>query len=471
MHIFPQLRKLEQKYAAELVVIGVHSPKFPNEKYSDNVLLAAQRYELKHPIVNDAEFQVWQQYACRAWPTLMFVDPAGKVIGKHEGELPYDAFDDLLSRMIAEFDAKGMIDRRPLNLRPPAAPDTPLAFPGKVLADGPGNRLFIADTNHNRIVITDLDGAAQAVIGSGAEDFRDGSYAAAAFNHPQGMELVDGNTLYVADTENHAIRRVNLTARAVTTVAGAGAQGHDRRAAGPGPQIALNSPWDLAHHDGILYLAMAGSHQLWRLSLAPDPYDTVVQPHAGSGAENIDNGPLLTATLAQPSGIVLGKDRAGDPILYFADSETSSVRSAGLNPATGRVATLVGIDLFAFGDRDGVEHNVRLQHPIGIEWHQGALFVADTYNHKIKKLLPLTRAAQTLLGCGAAGHHDGPGKQATFSEPSGLSFATFDDGRFGDGSFADGRPPLLYIADTNNHAIRVANLQADTVTTLPLTGL
>ena len=466
MHIFPQLRKLEEKYAAELVVIGVHSAKFPNEKYADNVLLAAQRYELKHPIVNDAEFQVWQQYACRAWPTLMFVDPAGKVIGKHEGELPYDAFDDLLGRMIAEFDDQGLIDRRPLHLKPDAVAKTTLAFPGKVLADGPGNRLFIADTNHNRIVITDLDGATQTVIGSGVEGFADGDSATAAFNHPQGMELV-GDALYVADTENHAIRRINLNpgglnpgrpdAATVDTIAGTGAQGHDRRASGPGPQIALSSPWDLAHHEGILYIAMAGTHQLWRLALA----DGIVQPHAGTGGENIDNGPLATATLAQPSGITVGSDRDGNPLLYFADSETSSIRSAGLDPATGRVATLVGIDLFAFGDRDGVEHHVRLQHPIGIAWRDGELFVADTYNHKIKKLLPLTRAVQTLLGAGAAGHHDGAGRQATFSEPSGLSFAVF----------ADARPPLLYIADTNNHAIRVADLAADTVRTLELSGL
>ena len=189
MHVFPQLRKMEEKYADELVVIGVHSAKFPNEKYADNVLLAAQRYELKHPIVNDAEFEVWRQYACRAWPTLMFVDPEGKVIGKHEGELPYEAFDDLLGRMIAEFDEKGMIDRRDLGLVPEAVEESALAFPGKVLADGPGNRLFIADTNHNRIVVTDLHGQVQWVIGSGAEDFVDGDYATAAFNHPQGMEL------------------------------------------------------------------------------------------------------------------------------------------------------------------------------------------------------------------------------------------------------------------------------------------
>ena len=456
MHVFPQLRKMEAKYADALVVIGVHSAKFPNEKYADNVLLAAQRYELKHPIVNDAEFEVWRQYACRAWPTLMFVDPEGKVIGKHEGELPYEAFDDLLGRMIAEFDEKGLIDRRSLGLKPEPVEKSILAFPGKVLADGPGNRLFIADTNHNRIVIADLDGQVRAVVGSGAEDFADGDYASAAFNHPQGMELV-GDALYVADTENHAIRRVKLSTGTVDTIAGTGEQGHDRRAQGPGRQIALSSPWDLAHHDGILYIAMAGIHQLWRLSLD----DGTVCPHAGTGGENIDNGPLATATLAQPSGIVVGADRRGDPALYFADSETSSIRSAGIDPVTGRVATLVGIDLFAFGDRDGVEHHVRLQHPIGIEWHEGELFIADTYNHKIKKVLPLTRSVQTVLGSGAAGLHDGAGRQATFSEPSGLSFAIFDDGR----------PPLLYIADTNSHAIRVADLLADAVRTLELKGL
>ena len=456
MHVFPQLRKMEEKYADELVVIGVHSAKFPNEKYADNVLLAAQRYELKHPIVNDAEFEVWRQYACRAWPTLMFVDPEGKVIGKHEGELPYEAFDDLLGRMIAEFDERGLIDRRDLGIVPEAVEDSALAFPGKVLADGPGNRLFIADTNHNRIVVTDLDGQAQAVIGTGSEDFVDGDYATAAFNHPQGMELL-GDMLYVADTENHAIRRVDLANEKVDTIAGTGEQGHDRQAQGPGPQVALSSPWDLAHHEGSLYIAMAGIHQLWRLSLA----DGAVCPHAGSGGENIDNGPLATATLAQPSGIVVGKDRGDNPILYFADSETSSVRSAGIDPVTGRVATLVGIDLFAFGDRDGVEHNVRLQHPIGIEWRQGELFIADTYNHKIKKVLPLTRSVQTALGSGAMGLHDGAGRLATFSEPSGLSFATFDDGR----------DPLLFIADTNNHAIRVANIDADEVRTLEIRGL
>ena len=107
MHVFPQLRKLEEKYSSELAVVGVHSAKFDAEKATQNVRQAILRYEIEHPVVNDAGFEVWRQYAVRAWPTLMFVDPAGKVIGKHEGEIQYDTFDRLIGEMIAEFDAEG----------------------------------------------------------------------------------------------------------------------------------------------------------------------------------------------------------------------------------------------------------------------------------------------------------------------------------------------------------------------------
>ena len=187
MHIFPQLRKLEKKYASELVVIGVHSAKFPNEKDTENLAFAVQRYELEHPVINDGDFQVWQQYTCRAWPTLMFIDPEGKVIGKHEGELTFEQFDGLMGRMVAEFDAAGMMRRSPLPTSAARVPETSLSFPGKVLADERHGRLFIADTNHNRLVITTLTGEVQAVIGSGDEDIKDGVFAAAAFNHPQGF--------------------------------------------------------------------------------------------------------------------------------------------------------------------------------------------------------------------------------------------------------------------------------------------
>jgi hypothetical protein len=444
MHIFPQLRKIEEKYTNELMVIGVHSAKFPNEKDKENLHQAVQRYELQHPVINDAEFQVWQQYACRGWPTLMFIGPEGKVIGKHEGELPYEPFDRLIGQMVAEFDSKGLVDRTPVHFSTDQGPATTLSFPGKVLAHGDSNRLFIADTNHNRVLVASLEGTVKQVIGSGNMGLDDGSFNTATFNHPQGMAL-DGDVLYVADTKNHALRRVDLAAERVETIAGNGNQGYQRDRRGPGLSVELSSPWDLAYHDNILYIAMAGTHQLWAMTLG----DGQIGPYAGNGRESIDDGPLDMATLAQPSGITTDGAK-----LYFADSETSSIRSADLGP-NGRVRTIVGLDLFVFGDVDGSEHNVRLQHPIGITHRDGVLYIADTYNHKIKQILPATRSSLTLLGTGQPGYQDGPGRQAMFSEPSGLSF--------GNGK--------LYIADTNNHLIRVADLEAKEVSTLEITGL
>ena len=444
MHIFPQLRKLERKYPSELVVVGVHSAKFPTEKETDSLTAAVRRCELEHPVINDAEFRVWQQYSCRAWPTLMFIDPRGNVIGKHEGELTFDQFDTLISGMVAEFDELGIMRRSPLPTTPPPRPQGDLSFPGKVLADEAQGRLFIADTNHNRIVVSSFDGEVKQVIGTGEEGLVDGPLAQAAFDHPQGM-AIDGDVLYVADTENHAIRRIDLQAGRVETIAGTGEQGYDRTGGQPGRSTSLSSPWDVVLHNGVVYVAMAGIHQLWSLDLETG----IVGPYAGSGREAITDGPLATSALAQPSGITTDGER-----LFFADSETSSIRACDLAP-NGSVRTLIGLGLFEFGDVDGDDFRVRMQHPIGITHHDGVLYVADTYNHKIKRVLPKTRSAFTVAGVGAPGHVDGSFAQSRFSEPSGLSIAN----------------GMMYVADTNNHAIRVANMETGEVATLELTGL
>ena len=444
MHIFPQLRKLEHKFASELVVVGVHSAKFPTEKETDSLVAAVRRCELEHPVINDAEFQVWQQYSCRAWPTMMFIDPQGNVIGKHEGELSFEQFDTLLSGMVAEFDEAGIIQRSPLPTTAPRGPESALSFPGKVLADEAGGRMFIADTNHNRIIVSSFDAEVRQVIGTGDEALVDGPLEQSAFNHPQGM-AIDGDILYVADTENHAIRRVDLAFGQVRTLAGTGEQGYDRDGGQQGLQTLLSSPWDVVLHNGILYIAMAGIHQLWSLDLETG----IVGPYAGSGREAITDGPLGTSALAQPSGITTDGQR-----LYFADSETSSIRNADLDKG-GSVRTLIGLGLFEFGDVDGDDFRVRMQHPIGITHHDGVLYVADTYNHKIKRVLPKTRSAFTVAGTGSPGHVDGPFAQARFSEPCGLSIA-------------NGK---MYIADTNNHAIRVADMDSGEVATVELTGL
>ncbi|MBM3948397.1 MAG: alkyl hydroperoxide reductase [SAR202 cluster bacterium] len=443
MHIFPQLRKLERKYEGSLAVVGVHSAKFIQERETDSLRRAVLRYGIEHPVVNDRDFEIWGQYAIRAWPTLMFIDPRGKVIGKHEGEFPLEPVDELIGRLVAEFGQKGLLDLRPLpvKLERDKEKDGALSFPGKVLADQKSGRLFIADSNHQKIVVATVDGHVLNVVGSGAQGLADGGFAAAQFNDPQGMAL-DGERLYVADTKNHAIREINLREKNVTTLAGTGEQATMFHSGGPGRTTAMRSPWDITLHLGALYIAMAGFHQLWRLDLATNE----TRPYAGSGREHIVDGPLAMAALAQPSGITTDGKK-----LYFTDSETSSVRSADLDPS-GAVESIVGLDLFTFGDMDGVGDDVRLQHPIGICLMDSGLAVADTYNNKIKFISPAERRASSLFGNNLPGHQDGEGRAAQFNEPGGVSAAR----------------GKLYIADTNNHSVRVADLESKLVTTLEL---
>ena len=452
-HVIPELKRLEAKYASELVVIGVHSAKFEHERDTDNIRQIVLRYELEHPVANDRDSVVWDAYAVRAWPTLVVVDPAGRIVGQRSGEGIYETFDEVIGSLVAKFDAQNQIDRTPLGLKleREAHPETDLSFPGKVLADAPGRRLFIADSNHNRIVVADLDTyQVQQVIGGLESGFADGDLAAARFYHPQGMALsADGRVLYVADTENHAIRAVDLVEGTVETVAGTGQQTRSYPGGGgPGTAVALNSPWDLERLGGDLYVAMAGSHQLWRMDLSSG----IIAPWAGSGREGISGGPLATATLAQPSGLATDGEW-----IYFADSESSAVRAASLE-AGGKVRRIVGTGLFDSGDVDGAGDQVRLQHPLGVAYNpvDGLLYVADTYNGKIKTLDPETRRAQMLPGGEEHGWRDG--REPLFYEPGGLDLA-------------EGK---LFVADTNNHAVRMvdlATLETSTVVLQDVDGL
>ena len=444
MHVIPDLKKLEAKYSDALVVIGVHSAKFTTEKETDNIRAAILRYEIQHPVVNDRDFAVWKSYHIKAWPSFALIDPDGKLVGNHSGEGVFALFDLYIGQMIEAFDRKEKLDRSQVSLVGEAEAgagegESTLSFPGKLAADGKG-RLFVADSNHHRLLAVDLpDGRVSHIVGSGHPGLVDGDFDRVQFNRPQGVAVNDGQ-IYIADTENHAIRQVDWSNGKVTTLAGTGVQARAFNAAGTGTEVALNSPWDLIVRERVLYIAMAGAHQLWRLEL-----DTLVaQPHAGSGREDRVDGLHADAALAQPSGIT-----TDGTSLYFADSEVSAVRAAALDP-DGRVSTLVGEGLFDFGDQDGKGWGVRLQHPLGVLFHEGLIFVADTYNNKIKTLDPESRRTTTLVGTGKSGAADGTATVAELNEPGGLA--------------VDRRS--LYIADTNNHRIRVLDLDALTVTTL-----
>ncbi|MEW4526425.1 thioredoxin-like domain-containing protein [Maioricimonas sp. JC845] len=450
IHVIPDLKYLEEKYADQLVVIGVHAPKFENEKDSENIRRAILRYEIEHPVVNDANMTIARKYFFNSWPTLVLIDPEGQFVGRQPGEGHRELFDTVIGRMVEYHRAKGTLDETPIRFdleRDKVAP-TPLRFPGKLLADEAGNRLFISDSNHNRIVISDLGGNLLDVIGTGAIGQKDGGYDQAQFDHPQGMALV-GNTLYVADTENHLIRTVDLNSRTVSTLAGTGVQARRRPAGGPLREVALNSPWALCELDGVLYVAMAGPHQLWKHELGSGTIETF----AGSGREDIIDGPRDTSALAQPSGIVTdGKH------LYHVDSEGSAVRKVTIGPI-GSVTTVVGPhdlprgrSLFEFGDIDGIGDEVRLQHPLGLVHHDGVLYVADAYNHKIKRVDLKDRSARTLLGTGQRGLSLNP---VQLSEPGGLTIAG----------------QTLFIADTNNHRLLTMNLETGEVAEFTVASL
>jgi DNA-binding beta-propeller fold protein YncE len=438
MHVLRDLKTLEERFPDELVVIGVHSPKFPNERRSDSLRRVLVRYEIEHPVANDANHEIWRRYGVQAWPTRVIIDPAGNIVGTAMGEGNLAGFISAIRTVVRVFDEKGELNRAPLPLalERERHADRALLYPGKVLADDGGNRLFIADSNHNRIVVTTLSGQVVETIGSGIQGDGDGIFSQARFNRPQGLALErsgppdsGADTLYVADTGNDRIRAVDLQARAVHSL----------------DLGELKSPWDLALKPGILIVAMAGPHQLWVVDLLHDR----AYPYAGTGEEARRDGGVNDAAFAQPSGLALDADT-----LYVADAESNTIRAVAL-PPVNTVTTLAGGDLFTFGDQDGRGDAARLQHPLGVAVHDGMVFIADTYNHRIKRLDPTSGTVTTFAGTGQPGLADGPGPRAQFHEPGGIAVA-------GD---------TLFVADTNNHVVRTIDIRGALVSTLPLGGL
>ncbi|MGH7740101.1 MAG: thioredoxin-like domain-containing protein, partial [bacterium] len=448
MHVIPDLKRLEEKYKDSLVVIGVHSAKFKTEKDTANIREAVLRYEVHHPVVNDADFQIWNSYGIQAWPSFALINPEGRVVGLTSGEGVYNQLDPILAELTAHYKEEGKLDLNPFHYASEAGKvrSSFLAFPGKLAADEKSDTLVISDSNHNRILVTDLEGKVKTVIGSGQEGLKDGDFKTAEFFHPQGVYLdPETQTIYVADTENHAIRKIDLKTKTVSTLAGNGKQAAGYNQEGPGKTISLNSPWDVLKKGDLLYIAMAGSHQIWTLNLTTN----AAKVFAGSSRENIQDGPLQQAALAQTSGLSTDGQH-----LYFVDSETSSLRETGFSPSDS-VTTLVGKGLFDFGDTNGPAPHALFQHPIGVAYHDGSVYVADTYNNQVRRYDLKTQTVSTLLGGKESGLRDGDAAQSLLNEPCGLAFA-------GD---------RLYIADTNNQLIRVYDLKTRKISSLTLSGL
>lgn len=406
-HILPELEKLEAEYPETLVVIGVHSAKFDAEKDPETLRKAILKFGIKHPVINDADMNIWRHYAINAWPTIVLIDPDGKVIGQRAGEGIYDLVKANLDQMIPEYAEK--LNREPIHFKTEEKEASLLYFPSKILASG--DSVFVADSGNNRILQLDKSGKIRETIGSGKQGFANGSFTEASFFEPHGMALA-GNFLYVADTKNNAIRKVDLALKTVETVAGNGELGYYFGAEHWGVPVKPNSPWDLAVRDQTLYIANAGNHQILQLNLQTN----VVMRFAGTGSEALVNGNIHDAAFNQPSGLALKEEN-----LYIADAEASAVRCLNLN--NGEVSTLIGQGLFHFGDLDGDGDVATLQHLVGLTVKEKCLYLADTYNGKIKIYDLETKRVRTL----AEG----------FAEPNDVKFV--DD--------------ALWVSSTNNHEL------------------
>ena len=423
--MIPQLRDLEARFPGELVVVGVHSGKYTTERDTSRIRDASIRLGAAHPTINDRQFRLWRAYAVRAWPTLVAVDPRGAVVGMQAGEFTADALTPFIERTIAEHRAAGTLAGAPLHfaVESPTRPTNVLAYPGKVAVDG--TRIAISDSAHHRVLVGTLDATGlrmrvdRAVGGMPAH--RDG--ADPAFVNPQGL-LFRGDTLVIADPGSHTVRELSLESWESRTIAGTGRQ---LRSAVDEAQGALSSPWDLALAGDLLYVAMAGIHQVWTVDLASGRAEVF----SGSGAEELHDGVHDEAALAQPMGICSASD-----VLYVADAESSAIRVVD-RAAGGGIRTVIGTGLFDFGDVDGTGDDVRMQHQQGIAVApDGRLLVCDSYNDALKWVDPSSRRAESWL--------------RGFSEPSGLAI--------GDG--------VVYVADTNAHRIAVADLESGAVQTL-----
>lgn len=431
VHMLPELGRLEREFADRpFTVVGVHSPKFENEREPGHVRAALERLGVQHPVVVDSDREVWSAYAVGAWPTMILVDGRGYVREEMRGEVAIDELREKVRRLLEETSA--------------AAPPPPielaqtdrqtLQFPGKVEADA--ERLYIADTGHHRILVCDHSGAVQTVLGGPEPGHEDGRHDTARFRDPQGMSVGDG-VLWVADRGNHLLRQVQLDLGWVKTIAGTGELGQSRAAMDPTRplEIALRSPWDVHLVGQHLTIAMAGSHQIWLYDIEKNE----VGAWAGSGVEDHIDGPMQQAAFAQPSGL----SQVG-PWLMIADSEVSSLRAIDLKK--GEAQTIAGGGLFDFGDADGDAETMAFQHPMDIAVIDKDLFVADTYNHKIKVVHLPTMEARTLVG---------DGKPGILNEPGGIC--------------AVGE--RLLVADTNNHRVVWVDPQSGAITPLQVRGI
>lgn len=428
-HMLADLSSLENKYKDNLAIVSIHAAKFPFENNVSNVEKSVSRHHIKHPVAHDPNKRVLTKYGIKAWPAVVLINAEGRVIGRMQGEGKMQQLEQQIKQCLGDGEIKGLLGKNAYRFKYQPDVKNVLRFPGKIYATQ--SHIFVSDSGHNRVLEINLHGRITRIFGSGGAGLLDGSGADAAFNNPQGLVRVS-NFLYVADCGNHAIRRINLSTDEVVTVAGNGKLGRIVTGSFSDPcDVSISSPWDICYKDGDLYIAMTGRHQIWKLSLT----DNMLSVFSGSSAIDLKDGKAELAAFAEPSSLAID-----DYKLYCCDAESSAIRVVRI--PGGQVSTLIGKDIQTFGDMDGGCSQALLQHPqsIAIDAEKQLLYVADSYNNKIKVLDLKLNSIRTLFTGG--GLH----------EPGGLSLCD----------------NILWIASTNLHEIRKLNLLNHEVEVLEL---
>lgn len=419
-HSLREIQALQAEFPENLVVLGIHSAKFEAERSLDHLQDTVLRHGIQHPVANDPLMHMWRQYAVRGWPTFVLINPAGRLVGQSSGEGIYERAKPVMKQLIELFGEMDMLNQSLPKWTPllHQGPSKALHFPTKLYFDSITEKLYIADTSNHRIIISSRNGEVEHIIGGGTKGLVDGSYQTSCFNYPHGL-YINENLLYIADTENHAIRVVDLEKKEVKTLVGNGKMGRKLSGTCSFNDLQLNSPWDIAVKDHRLFVAMAGVHQVWDINLNKQNVSVL----AGNGAENIVDGIGEEAVMAQPSALCLIEDT-----LFVADSESSSIRR--INLQNKEVKTLIGEGLFVYGNQAGSLSQAKLQHPLDLSTDGTNLYVADSYNDCIKMVDFQNNIVETLT-------------DAEFKQPAGLSHV-------------QGR---LFVAETNHHQIKTIDLQ------------
>ncbi len=448
MHMIPEIKKLEEEFGSKLTVIGVHSGKFDNEKDIEGIRNAIVKYDISHPVINDSKFNIWNSFKVKSWPTLILIGPNGRIKDTYVGEGTSQKIREDITSLIKKYRYSLNRDSLPIVLEKDKIVGHVLSFPSKLeyvkdfesigIAKTPA--ILIANSGKNTIVVSSLSGDILLEIGSGKKGLADGTIGSASFNNPHGL-LYKNNILYVADTGNHTLRKIDLKKNEVSTIIGSGIRGQILSDSKTVKEVDLASPWDLEFFPdkNNIIIANSGTHQLLKYDIIKE----TIAPFAGDGVEDIIDGSYPKNSLAQPSAVNIFSGK-----LYFLDSETSSLRVAEKN---GSVKTLVGSGLFEFGHKNGSAKEALMQHPVGLAVDDTGIYIADTHNSVIRKYDASQSSLSDYSGSGKKNDDVGSNlKNVSYNEPEDI-ISVLDK---------------FYVADTNNNRILVVNRNNGAVSVL-----